>query len=59
MPSFVKKVMSSVRGGGGLAENFPYELDDLIMPPSATGGLWCIYNGHHVESRKVLSIVAF
>jgi hypothetical protein len=60
MPSFVKKVMSSVRGGGGMAENFPYELDELLLPPSGTGGLWAIHSGRCTDARKVfISCLSF
>jgi SCY1-like protein 1 len=49
---FMKKMMSTVRasvGGGGMAPNFPYELDELLLPPSETGGLWAIHAGHAVR----------
>lgn len=47
----VQKVVASVRLGGGLAPDFPYETDRLLVAAadSGGGGLWSVYAGHAVK----------
>ena len=47
----VQKVVASVRLGGGLAPDFPYETDRLLVgaADSGGGGLWSVYAGHAVK----------
>ncbi len=53
MPSFVKKVIGSVGRSTGMAPNFPFKADQVIMQPGENAGIWTVHAGHHVNPQGV------
>lgn len=57
---FIKKVITSVSTGGGLAVGFPYAIDDdIAYRMDGLPNVWQLHTGHHVNLKRVMTTAVF
>lgn len=49
VPELFKNVMNTVRGGGKLAPNLPFELEECLLQAADNEGLWSIHTGRAIK----------